>query len=238
MPFITSSLNDQKLQLGFEEFVRPMVFKGAWRKIRVGVLGYVYVDPVAWGTTQFSGVLISRHFDLYLGVCQGIGGSFYSNNTIEAWMMSPFETAGGQPLQRDGANFGTFAASMNPGKLVSKFGQVLTTTTNNSTGTWGTIYPQLGQYFVDIQLPGGPGQNISFTYCSSGYGTGQVPITRSTFLQNMEIEFLSSLTLAAQIGNPFTQVYNGSFNLDCVDIAWTRNIPTFEITEVCVTRFM
>lgn len=237
MPFITSSLNDQKLQLGFEEFVRPMIFKNAWRKIRIGVLGYVYIDPVAWGA-QFSGGLINRHFDLYMGVCQGVGGSFYSNNTVEAWVMSPYETGGGQVLSRDGANLGTFQASMNPGKLVSKFGQVLTTTTGNSTGLFGTLYPQLGQYFVDIQLPGGPGQNISFTYVTSGYGTGQVAIPRSTFLLNMEIENIASMVLAAQVGNPFTQVYNGSFNLDCVNVAWTRNIPTFEITEVCVTRFM
>lgn len=236
MPFITSSLNDQKLQLGQEEFVRPMWFGPAWRKIRIGMLGYLNIDPVAWGS-QFTGVLVARHFDFYMGVCQGATGSFFAQNCTEAWLMSPYETGGGQALQRDGANLGTFAASLNPGKLVSRFGSKITTTTAGSTGIFGTIYPQLGQYFVDFTLPGSSGGQITAVYSTSGFGTGQVAISRATFLKNMEIEPIANMVNAAQMGSIST-TYNGSFNLDCVNVAWGRSMPTWEITELCVTRFM
>lgn len=227
MAFITQTyVGDNALQLGREEFVRPMGFGAQWRKIRIGLLFGVYVNPgVNTSYYCYGGV------NLYVGVCQGVNSGFSNPAPIDALAINPFTAD--TLLSYASASY--WSSATNPGRLVWKYGSSTTTVTGGSQSIYGMFPPNRTAWFFDFTLT--PRNSGLARVTPATYVTGTTPTdtTRTQFLTAMQSEDTPGLgtsnTMSAVLD------YSGNFLLNSVCVWWSRSIPTLLISEISVTRF-
>ena len=217
----------QALVLGREEFVRPMVFGNNWAKIRVGIHCSVYQFPsVGAHISPGSNTLLST--GLYLGVCSN-GLGFTSPSPIDVVYASVF---GINTAPTNSLTYYSFGGGY---YCYNKVGSTVTSAQGTSVNMYGSLYPNRNAYMLDISItPNSP--VVSFI----GYNpnsAGASDMTRTQFLQNMQTEDAGGFV--GNLGNTATAsvTYNGSFNLNCVCVAWGVCMPPLLINEICVTRW-
>jgi hypothetical protein len=227
MAFITQTyVGDNTLQLGMEEFVRPMAFGAQWRKIRIGLLFGVYGNPGV-NTSVYAG----SNVNLYVGVCQGVNSGFSNPTPTDAIVLAPFTS-------NSALNYATttyWSAGLNPGRLIWKYGSSTTTVTGGSNSIYGFIPPNRIAWFFDFAM--NPRNASSALLTPSTWITYTTPsnVSRSQFLASMQNEADPALNTSNLLSASLT--YAGNFLLDSVCVWWTRSIPTLLISEISVTRF-
>lgn len=224
--------NGPSLVLGSEEFVRPMIFGGNWRKIRVGIYFTIYSPNVAYVLP--TGYVAQNNAQLYVGVCQGATSGVSQQFPIDAlyaWPNHDYGTlanTGGPPYY---SNFGTAHYGFS-----WAYGTSLATSlgSGSSNPCYIPFYPTHGQMFFDFTMSPAAHTAVLTPFYTQTAADAQTDLSRSTFLSNMENE--SSLTNGSlQATQSLT--YNGNYNLNSVCVYWSRSVPPLILFEVCVLRY-
>jgi hypothetical protein len=226
MAFITQSLIEKgALQLGREEFVRPMSFGNQWLKIRVGLH---YTLSVPSGLVGGSRVCY-RPASIFIGLCQDTG--YTDPSPIEAVSLRLFTT---NIAITNNTTY--WSCSSNPSTLYHRMGSTQSAYTGGSTLLAGPFSPDLGVIYVDFNFSSRrPGATLSATLRMAASSSAAAHVDRSLFLADMQAEDATSVSLAF---NPINiPAYPGNFNLNRVCLHWGRSVPTLHVSEVCVTRF-
>lgn len=236
----TRYLLNTRLQMGHEEFVRPMPMGTNWQTLRIGIR-FCVNDT----TRQALGSLTSQAqgFALALGVCQG-STSYFADTTTD-WIGGGYVgNTGGAGYFNGQGNFtvGTpnyWTMSLGRPNGLRKTGTTLTFGTESSvnwylTGSgFGGAYA--GQFmsglYIDI-IKGTPNYSVTVSYCNS-VANAQVNITNAAFLANMETTASPSNTTSAAK----TVAYSGAGLFDTVSVVNNRSWPHIEIDALAVSRF-
>lgn len=237
MPFITQTLlNDNRLQIGREEFVRPHAWGGQWRKLRIGLHWAMNATPGIEQATSGVGVFASANFTyFFLGLCQGSTG-YSSPSTPDALVASPFTQGGVRSsfTNNFSAPYNYYSVFFNPGRFIWKQGTVENSITAGSLQVFGACTPARQQLFLDIAFVNT--NTVSWNIWGPGSSAHAITdISRFAFLQAMEMD--TGMPNVSQWTSNALQNYAGNFSLDSVCLYWERSIPTFEISEIAVTRF-
>lgn len=226
MAFITETfLNDKTLQMGREEFVRPMSIGAGWKKLRLGILFSLY-QP--YGLLKGNAYALGSQGNYAIGVCEGYDG-FTKPTTTDAVVISPYPATTAWSL-----GVGYWTASLNPGKITWKYGSTESSQLTGSIGTTGPLYPTRNAWFFDLALSQrSAGATISgAVWGSTSAGVAQTDVSRTDFLTRIENENAP----AQQQMTTFTLSYNGNFNLNSVCFYWPRSIPTLLVSEIAALR--
>lgn len=227
MAFITETfLNDKTLQMGREEFVRPISIGAQWTKLRIGLLFSVY-QP--YGLLNGNAYVMGSGGDYAIGLCEGYEG-FTKPSTTEALVIRPYTAA-----QTWSAAAGYWTSSVNPGRMTLKQGTVETTVSSGSIGGSGPMYPVRNAWFYDFTLSQHtPGATITGALWGSTTGpAATTDVNRSDFLTRIQNEGAP----AQQLMTTFTlSNYTGNFNLNSVCFYWPRSVPTILVSEIAALR--
>jgi len=238
MAFISQTLlNDNRLQLGREEFVRPHAFGGQWKKLRIGLHYALNAQTGVTGQSSGAGYFAQYNTFFYVGACQGVNGGYTNpSGTPDAVVLSPFSISSSrtQIITLVSSGLNAFQVSGNPSRGIWKSGTVETTATGGSNTLYGSCSPLRGQMIVD--LINNQNNTISFDlYMTGGASNAVTDATRYQFLSNMEQDAPTNNITAFNAGTPVV-TYNGNNALDCVCIYWERSQPAFEFSEIAVLR--
>jgi hypothetical protein len=222
MAFIVEPIAlDRALQLGNEEFIRPMSFGTNWSKIRIGVVA-------ALNATQ--GL---RQAGFLMGVCAGAGSSWKTVNTSEFV----------------GVHFGatvensTYAYVLGPPAYFTQAGVSVPSVTKlagvvsnrggaNTTAYFGAM-PSTTRvaYFLDITK--GSSYIVNALWPNS-IANAQADNSIATFIANMETD--GTPTNTASLGAQ-TFAYAGAGLLDTLNLSWNHSTPVMTIFAIAVCRF-
>lgn len=237
--FFERFVYNKRIQLGHEEFVRPMSMGTDWNSIRIGVRFCLNDSSRAIlnGTSPIGGCA------LYLGVRQGSTGPSFFSDSLTDWIggghisstIPPthgnFTFTAGSPnyfiggaarpnaLWKTGAT-STFAAESSVGAFWVGSGQ---------PGAYGAGF--MSQIYVDI-TKGSP-YSFNLYYCSTA-GQVQTNITDSAFLTALEVQATPANMSAT---GAKTVAYTGAGLFDTLSIASWRSWPHVEIDMIGVARF-
>lgn len=213
---------DNRLQLGREDFVRPMQIGMSWTRLRIGVMFAV------------NGVNRFPNGTFLIGVCQGSVG-FSDPNCTDFIGLTPFSYNAGVSDWVYNVGSSTYAPGANSPSMIQKIASSVTTTStgiSNSAACWATISDKRTMAAVELTKTDGNGILFRLLYPN----TVAVPVDWSvnTFMQDLETETgPPNLTTSSLI--PFTAV--GSRLWDNVNIYWSKSAPTLEISTVAAIRF-
>lgn len=224
MAFIVETIAaDRRIQLATEEFVRPMGIGSSWGKIRIGLR--LALNGVSTLSTQGFNV----------GICQGANG-FMSTSTVD-YMGVQFSSA--LPLSSSGLTFNVgppayYQAATSSFITIKKVGMVNTTANAGALSLFWAAAPTTNhsQLFLDIT------KGTTYTLTAWGPGSaaaGQTDVSASSFLLNMENEAAPATTTTAALG---ALAYSGNALFDSISIFWNRSVPTIEISDIAVCRFL
>lgn len=227
MAFVTQTfLGDQTLQLGREEFVRPMAFGANWNKIRIGILYTIYQPAGLLGGNPY---VISNQGGFYVGVCQDYDG-YSKASTTDCLVLNPY---GGIQYYNNAGDY--FTSSINPAQLIWKYGSTESVTTGGSNGITGPIYPHVNATYFDLRLSQRSAGAIVYgtIWATTSALEARTDISRTTFLNTLQTEnSATSLGVNLQLNN-----YSGNFSLNSVCLYWRRSIPTLLLSEIAVLRY-
>jgi hypothetical protein len=225
MAYIVETIaGDKRIQLGNEDFVRPMGFGANWKKIRIA-MRLAFNDSGSDITTA----------GFVVGVCQGTQYSYSSANCID--FIGASIPGGATPdtisLTRTTSTILYYTSPGNSSGMAvhKKVGAVITAVSYglNVTGYFNavpTAYRSL--YFVDI-AKGSPNYAIN-TWTQSQH---QSDFSRDTYISMLDNESAPT-PLASSAATP---AYSGSGLFDSVCIRWNKSTPTIEISDLTVVRF-
>jgi len=219
------------MQLGAEEFVRPMSIGNNWQKIRIAVR--MMINGSAAITTP----------RLLIGLCSGAVDTYSSANCV-GWAGScwpyqantPFYHANNYYYWSNGgaASFGA----------CTKIGAVLTeiSASDNSThAIAGVLTGKASIVSTDIirTVAGGTSYSVKPNLCSGAQAVTNPD--RYSFLRCIEDEtYLSAFAATYQSAQGTAGGYSVTGLpqvLDTVSIVWTKSTPTIEICDITVLRF-
>lgn len=221
-------VGDRGIQLGYEEFVRPLSFGTNWQKLRLGV---------HWAFNGSATLPIG--IQPRLGFCVGNTGWFGS--PVDAISGVPW--GGGTP-QLTGTPPATYYQSSATTVLTQQ--NIAGSVTNvansyNYSGASASLYPTTVRSAQFFTLTKGTSGSSAITHQYGGTLTAQaaVDVSRSSFLAQMENEAaaVSGLTLGT---NSATTLASGVYTKlwDSIFINWSRAVPTVCIYEICVVRYL
>ena len=224
--------NDMVAALKNSTLRRTLSIGTTWQKVRVGVR-YTFAGA--------SANLLSTPV-LALGVCSGTAnpvnnGSATTDHflgivtTMLEWQYFP-----GPPAY--------FAAGSTYKTRSAKRVGTTWTYTDQTNNLAYTFYPSADPsvrelLFVDI-VKASPRYQIG-CFCKSSLNVNRVDVSYDTFIQYMTLE---APVLSGSSNSPPSASYNGisadeaaDGYLDTVNVAWDRSVPSFEISDIAVTRF-
>lgn len=231
-----------RLQLGREEFMRPLPMGTNWQSLRVGIR-FCANDTAR--QSMLSATLQGLGVGIAIGVCQGTT-TRYLDDTITDWIGGGYTgTASGGAGYFTG--YGAYTAgtpgywSMNGSRpsAVRKTGASLTFGSDTSvqwfltgSGGGGAYNGQfLSGLYVDI-AKGSPNYTVTVYYAGSA-ANAQVNITNAVFLANMETTAAPSNTSSTAK----TIAYSGAGLFDALSIVSNRSWPHIEIDGIAAVRF-
>ena len=230
----------KRLQLGHEEYVRPLTMGTNWQSIRIGVRFCLNDSARA----QIVQATPNTACAIYLGVKQGSTGPSLFSDLVVDWIGGghigdSFPPLGGNmPFVAGTQNyFSTGAARPN---ALWKTGATSTLTTGDSVGAlWqGSGQPgsygsgTMSQIYTTI-TKGSPNYTITTYYCSS-VANVQTNVTDVAFLTALESQ-TTPANMAA--GAAKSLAYTGAGLFDTLSIASWRSWPHIEIDMIGVCRF-
>lgn len=219
---------DKALQLGGEEFVRPLSCGNNWNKIRIGIrLGMNGTTPLPAGAQR-----------LAMGLCSGTQYTYQSASCVSwagiSWGINP-----GSGWSYDAINnyYGVYAG----GSVSYATGKVGATITDTSTGNnsqhniRGTAASAPSIIMVELV------RVSSSSYTARGMmPAGQITQTPRFYdlIRSMEDEVVTggyAVTFVDFLGA--ASVTGLGSSLDTLSIYWNKLTPTIEISDICVLRF-
>jgi len=218
-------VGDRALQLGNEEFVRPLGFGNNWAKIRI--ISRILLN----GSTTVAGAALK------FGVCSGSTDTFSSNNCV-GWFGSNFPNAGSLPYS--GTDYNTGGGFLFGYDYVKKIGAVTTVTSGGSKNYHAIAAPISGGYSLNvIDIARSTLDATAYTVTTWNTKSPLVIPTSYAMYQLAEDESLasgvSSNYLTGSLG-PFTHTGLPAV-MDTLSILWSKSTPTLEIAELLVLRF-
>ena len=230
----------KRLQLGHEEYVRPLTMGTNWQSIRIGVRFCVNDSaraPLVQATPNTACAL-------YLGVKQGSTGPSLFSNSVTDWIgggqigsaLPPL--SGNMPFNAGTPNY--FSGGAAQTNALWKTGATSTFTAADSVGCFWQGSGQPGSYgsgfmsqaYVNI-TKGSPNYTITSYYCNS-IAQVQTNVTEVAFLTALESQTTPANTTA---GNAKSLAYTGAGLFDTLSIASWRSWPHIEIDMIGVCRF-
>ena len=224
---------DKRIQLGYEEIVRPLSMGTNWQSLRIGIR-FAVNDAARVQINQFA---------LLLGVCQGNSGILATSTTD--WIggglfgsLLPSGTTGGatSPFTAGTPNY--FAGSNQVSALWKTgvsitYGSVTSVTSYMvGTGAGGSYLAQnMNHLYVDI-AKGSPNYSVTDYYADS-IANVQTNITDSIFRQNME---RATATPTNTASGAKALAYTGSGLFDSVSVSWWKAWPNIEIDSLWIVR--
>lgn len=224
---------DTRLQLGYEEFVRPLSMGTNWQSLRIGI---------RFAINDSARVAISN-WALVMGVCQGNTSLLAASTTdwIGGGMFGaalPAGIAGGVTNAFAAGPPNTFSVGSAANVLWKNnvsflYGSATASTTFYvGTGAGGGYGAQnMSHIYVDI-LKGSPNYTITPYYVSTAL-IAQTHITDIVFRQNMEA---TTPTTSLSSAGAKTLAYTGSGLFDTLSIAHFKSWPHIEIDSIWVVR--
>lgn len=225
MAFIVETITgDRRLQLGNEDFVRPMLIGTNWKKIRIGL---------RWAFNDTGGDILTAGF--VAGVCQGTQYSYSSPSCTDFIGVSL--PGGATPdtisLVRLTSTAVYYASpgNANGATIHKKVGAVTTVVAMGlNYGAYTNAVPSSYRslYFIEI-TKGAP----NYTVGVWNQYQHQTDFSRATFIGMMDNESAPA-PLAATSATP---AYSGNGLFDSVCLRWNKSTPTVEISDLTVVRF-
>jgi len=228
---------NQRLQLGREEFIRPLPMGTNWQSLRIGIR-FCMNDASRVGFNTVS----SWGFGIYLGVQEGMTTSFLAE-TVTDWIGGGAVGSVYPPTGALGGGFtlGTpnyWTANMRPNAL-RKAGASNTFGTESSVSTFITgsgLGGVLGSQFmeglyIDI-TKGSPNYSFNIFYPSTAV-QAQTNITSAAFLTNVESTGTPTQSTAS---GAKTVAYSGNALFDHLSVVYTRFWPHLEIDGIAAVR--
>ena len=225
---------DKRIQLGYEEIVRPLSMGTDWQSLRIGIR-FAVNDSARVQITQLA---------LLLGVCQGNSG--ITATTTTDWIggglfgsLLPSGTTGGTSSTFTAGSPNYFSGG-NQVNALWKTGTNVTygaftgvTSFMVGTGIGGAFGAQnMNHFYVDI-AKGNPTYSIT-DYYADGVANVQTNITDSIFRQNMEKTATTPANTASGAAKALTYTGSGLFN--SVSVSWWKAWPNIEIDSLWVVR--
>lgn len=232
-----------RLQLGHEEFLRPLPMGTNWQSLRIGIrfcANDAARQSFVSSTSQGFGCALA------LGVCQGTT-TRYLNDTVTDWIGGGYvgtTPGGGGYFNGQGAYTvgtpGYWTMNLARPNAVRKTGASITTATESSvqwfltgSGGGGAYNGQfLSGLYVDI-AKGSPNYTFTIYYCNTA-ANAQVNLTNAAFLTNMETTGTPSNTSTSSAK---TIAYSGAGLFDTLSIVNNRSWPHIEVDGIAVVRF-
>jgi len=218
---VENVVGDRALELGNEEFIRPLAFGNQWQRLRIalrlvttwtgsGVTGAQFVVGVCAGTTD--GYKSANTADF---VGMHWGGVFNGNLTAVAGPPNHYLSFnnGFLFIRRIGSTNTTASAAAGPPRV--------------SAGTYR------GHWVFDV-LKGSP------NYTVKGFAITGVPaLDIGTRWQHwFDTKDESAVLNAGEPGgSSYTSLaYSGAGFFDCLSISWNQSSPLIQISDITVTR--
>jgi len=228
MAYIAQSfIGNQGVQLGNEEFLRPMSFGSNWQRIRILCRAQVKTTSIMAADTG-----------LRLGVCRGEAGGVYTNTSnylggeINAsagpfsWIMhasNNYQSEGG--------------GGYNSGYTVQKLNGVLTRRIDGAST--GGMYMAMASALNPLTHGVNITKNYYGSYTISTLGTASTQITSAygnpyCFYRSLEDE--QAYGFVTRVGTSDTYTSMSDF-MDTVSVSWNHSCPTVEVTQLSVIRY-
>lgn len=227
-------IGDNRIQLGYEEIIRPLVIGTNWQSIRIGVRWCMNDSARSDG----------RQFAFLMGVCQGSNGLHATSTTdwigggIVGTLIPTGITGGVSPTFIAGTpNY--FGVGSSENGLI----RIGSNTTYGSasgaafyyvgSGQGGYITAQqMSHAYVDITKTSATSATV-ISYFPSSAGAVQAACTDVIFKTNMGATTLTNVTAATH-----TLTYFGSFLWDTFSLAHYKGWPTVEIDAIWISRLL
>jgi len=226
---------NNRLQLGYNEYLRPLAMGTEWQGIRIGIR-YAVLDA---GRTNIG------NWGLVVGVCRGVTGGVQSSASewigggIFGAALPTYGNAGGGAATNFTAATPNYWTTGNTPNVAYKSNTTATyaaatgashfITATNQGGAWGGQV--MGQIFVDIQK-GSPNYSFQVWYTDT-FGKAQTNVTDAVFMSNLE--FFTSTNITG--GGGKTLAYSGAGLFDTLSVAHYRAWPPVEIDMIGVCRY-
>lgn len=219
---------DRAVQLGAESLIRPFAFGTNWQKIRVGMLCSVNASI---------GSLIGTVNAPRLGVCTGNKADLDSNTTDAIWFPFyssgvTFSIGGSSPALWVYTTAGTgTVASQKVGATTSGIGSVTTSSQALSLSPYLRL-----PMFVDITKGTVGSATIAISMWTAQNVTASIDRSNGEFLAAMEAASPANTDEDAA-SSPSLPLRTAK-DWDSMFITWSRTVPTLNVYQMAVTRFI
>lgn len=222
---VQTLLNDDRLQLGCEEYTRRFSFGSNWTKIRV-------CARLAFNCTYGH---IGVPAGPYIGIAQGSGGisAFATDYVGAAQNNGGNSTTAMNYIENNGNPYYT---QVNNGIAVyRKVGHSITISRTNAVNHSFTTKPELrlGQLMVEFTKVSATTMTVALMTPDST--TALVGVSRESFMQNIEV--ISSVPNCASTSTTAAFAITSNMLWDTACIAWLKSTPTLEVADFAVVRF-
>jgi hypothetical protein len=222
MAFIYNVSSDRRIQLCAEELVRTLAIGSSWSRLRLGI------------RLRFNGLCIDTggtgNGALAVGLCRGSAG-FYDPYTVDYIGFSQ-----GTSTQAGGS--WTYAVERSSTTDHALFKKVGASVTASSAGSSATLYIAANNFnhsvlYLDVTR-GSP--NYTLVGYSLTVGAVASDWSRTSFFTGLETE--SPITGMAAVNTTTAMAYSGDGYFDSISVLWSRCVPTIDISDIAVCRFL
>jgi hypothetical protein len=220
---------DKALQLGGEEFVRPLSCGNDWNKIRIGMRLAIN------GTSN----LPAGAQRLAVGLCSGNQFTYQSSSCV-SWAGISWGINGGGAWTYDGVNnwYGLYAGG-SVSYVTAKVGATVTDTStgNNSTRyISGTARSAPSIIMTELVRTSASSYTVRGLIADGG-DIAQQPRFYD-LVRSMEDEVVTGGYADTFVNILGTALASGlGSSLDTLSIYWNKLTPTIEINDICILRF-
>jgi hypothetical protein len=215
-----SSVGDKRIVVSNGTFVRPIPFGTSWTQLRFGIRFHI----------RDSGATLTGTPRFVMGVCSGSSNIYGDSSTTN---FAGIRTNSGT-WTRSATNYEVTVNMFAPTKKVATTitdGTVLNTSWRLPNGA-AVPSADRGVFFVDVNK-GSP--NYTFDIFKLSSGAALVDISRTTFLEQMEVA-APSITNYATGTTAGLALDESAGSFDHLSLFWDRTTPEFEICDIAVSR--
>lgn len=218
---VEAFVGDLSLELGNEQFIRPMVIGTNWSKIRIGL------------HFTINGASTINNAGLLVGVCAG--GHDYNSASADLVGGHFGATLFNSTITYTAGTTGYFSSAAPP-IGVTKLGASVNTA--NCTEAQAPQFPAItsgrGLLAVDITKASPPSVRFWSNYSATA-ADAQTDQTQYGFRLSLENE--STINTLCHDHGIATPAYAGTSLWDAVLVYWNKSLPPIEVFEICVLRF-
>lgn len=235
MAYIVQTLSANRLQIGHEEMLRPLVFGSQWNAVRIAAL--VQVDTAA-------SFLNSNSLPpLALGIATGASG-IWNDGTTDVIAASP--SINFSHNWTWGTGSGNYYVQCSSGGMTGfqKIGSAFTTATSGSSVCFMGALPNFGtpsNYRTIVAadfIKGTPQTGSATPYSVIFWAPNSAATAADASLTNFfdRVQQMNAITNCVALGTA-TLTPSGSMAHDYALLAWNRSSPAFDVCAWAAIRF-